>query len=290
MKFIEKKNLVDGELIRLCYEDLGEGDPIVFIHGWPSSHRMWEPQIGFFLAQGYRCIAYDRRGFGHSSAPLRGYNYDNFADDLHEIITQLALESVILVGFSMGGGEIARYFSRHGSNKISKVVLLGAVTPYLLQTEDNPDGVAKEVFNEIIEQIEEDRPAFLESFYSDFFGLNIVNRAVSKPMLEYQRFLAYAASPNATIQCVKAFAETDFRQDMENINVPTLIIHGDADKVVPVEASGNRTSELISNSQYILYPSAPHGFFLTHKDKLNKDLLAFFMNITTDLEGDFNNE
>lgn len=286
MKYIEKKNTADGEQIRLSYEDLGQGQPIIFIHGWPSSHRMWEPQIDYFLEQGYRCIAYDRRGFGDSSRPLHGYSYDNFADDLHEIISQLALESVILVGFSMGGGEVARYFTRHGSDRISKVVLLGAVTPYLLLSDDNPEGVEKEVFAEMIENIKKDRPAFLDGFFGDFFGLNIVSRPVSKPMLEYQRAIAYMAAPHATIQCVKAFAETDFREDLKNIDVPALIIHGDADKIVPVEASGNRTSEILSHGQYILYPGAPHGFFLTHKDKLNKHLLAFFMDSTVDLKGE----
>ncbi|WP_028295600.1 alpha/beta fold hydrolase [Olivibacter sitiensis] len=286
MKFIEKKNTADGERIRLHYEDLGQGQPIVFIHGWPSSHRMWEPQIGYFLEQGYRCIAYDRRGFGDSSRPLHGYSYDNFADDLHEIITQLALESVILVGFSMGGGEVARYFTRHGSSRISKAVLLGAVTPYLLATDDNPEGVDRAVFTDMIEEIKKDRPAFLENFFNDFFGLTMLHKAVSKPMLEYQRVIACMAAPHATVQCVKAFAETDFRGDLSNIDVPTLIIHGDADKIVPVEASGNRTSELVANSQYILYPDAPHGFFLTHKDKLNKHLLAFFMDSSVEIEGE----
>lgn len=275
MKFIEKRNNASGELIKICYEDLGSGQPIVFIHGWPSSHQMWESQIGFFLEQGYRCIAYDRRGFGQSSRPLHGYNYDNFTDDLHELIVQLELNDTILVGFSMGGGEVARYFTRHGSSRIDKAVLLAAVTPYLLATEDNPDGVDKSVFDEMVDNVTDDRPGFLEEFFVDFYGVNLVNRSVSKPMLEFNRYLAYQASPQATLQSIKAFSETDFRGDLSNIDVPTLIIHGDADKIIPVESSANLSSTYVENNQYILYPGAPHGFIVTHKDKVNNDILRF---------------
>lgn len=277
MNFIEKKNSnpEKQERLVLCYEDLGGGQPLLFIHGWPSSHLMWEAQVSFFVEQGYRCIAYDRRGFGMSSRPLHGYNYDDFADDLHEIILQLDIQEVVLIGFSMGGGEVARYFTRYGSDRISKAVLLGAVTPYLLKSGDNPDGVKKEVFDEMVAGVETDRPAFLENFFNDFFGVNLVNRAVSKPMLEYQRSIALEASPNASLQCIRAFSETDFRKDLSNIDVPTLIIHGDADKIVPEDVSANISSELISNNQFILYPGAPHGFFLTHKERLNDDILNF---------------
>ncbi|QNL50043.1 alpha/beta hydrolase [Olivibacter sp. SDN3] len=276
MNFIEKNsNQQKQDRLVLCYEDLGEGQPILFIHGWPSNHLMWEAQVSFFVEQGYRCIAYDRRGFGMSSRPLHGYNYDNFADDLREIILQLDLQEVLLVGFSMGGGEVARYFTRYGSDRISKAILLGAVTPYLLKSEDNPDGIKKEVFDEMVAGVEADRPAFLETFFNDFFGVNLVNRAVSKPMLEYQRSIALGASPNATSQCIRAFSETDFRKDLTNIDVPTLIVHGDADKIVPEDVSANISSELISNNQFILYPGAPHGFFLTHKERLNSDILNF---------------
>lgn len=275
MKFIERTNERDQERVLLCYEDLGQGQPIIFIHGWPSSHRMWEPQIDFFIEQGFRCITYDRRGFGMSSRPLNGYNYDDLTDDLNEIIVQLGLYDVILVGFSMGGGEVVRYFTRYDSKLISKIALLGSVTPYLLRTDENPEGVDKKVFDEMVIGIKADRPAFLETFFNDFFGVNLVNKPVSKAMLEYQRAIALDASPHATVQCVKAFSATDFRDDLTNINVPALIVHGDADKIVPEDVSSNVSSTLINNAQFILYPGAPHGFFLTHKDKLNNDLLSF---------------
>ncbi len=276
MRYIEKRNTASGEPMRICYEDLGSGQPVIFIHGWPSSHQMWEGQVNFFVSEGFRCIAYDRRGFGQSSRPLHGYSYDHFADDLQELITQLELDEVILVGFSMGGGEVARYLGRHGSDRISKVVLLGAVTPFLKQTEENPEGVDASVFEEMVEGVQEDRPGFLDTFFGDFFGVNLVSRPVSKAQLEFNRFLAYQAAPHATVQCIKAFSETDFREDLAKFDVPALIIHGDADKIVPVEASANLSSELIPDAQFILYPGAPHGFFLTHRKKLNEDLLKFF--------------
>jgi len=275
MNFIERIDADTQARTVLCYEDLGEGQPMVFIHGWPSSHLMWEPQLNFFVEQGYRCIAYDRRGFGLSSRPLQGYGYDELTDDLYEIIKQLDLHDVILIGFSMGGGEVARYFSRHGGSRISKAILLGSVTPHLLKTENNPEGVEKKVFNAMIEGIQADRPAFLENFFNDFFGVNIVNKPVSKAMLEYQRSIALTASPIATQQCVRAFSETDFSSDLAKINVPTLIVHGDADKIVPEDISANLTSTMINDNQFILYAGAPHGFFLTHKEKLNNDIQLF---------------
>lgn len=276
MNFIEKTDQENQQRIVLCYEDLGRGQPIVFIHGWPSNHLMWEAQVDFFVEQGFRCVAYDRRGFGMSSRPQQGYSYDDFAEDLHEVILQLDLYDVILIGFSMGGGEVARYFTRYGSDRISKAVLLGAVTPFMLKTEDNPDGLEKKVFDEMCTGIVADRPAFLEDFFNHVFGVNIVNKPVSKAMLEYQRSIALEASSNATKQCLRAFSETDFRQDLPHIDVPTLIIHGDADKIVPEDISANLTCTLVNDNQFILYPGAPHGFFLTHKEKLNNDLLLFF--------------
>uniref|UniRef100_F4C7S6 Chloride peroxidase n=2 Tax=Sphingobacteriaceae TaxID=84566 RepID=F4C7S6_SPHS2 len=276
MNFIERFDQGSQDRIILCYEDIGEGQPLVFIHGWPSSHLMWEPQVDFFVQQDFRSIAYDRRGFGMSSRPLHGYDYDTLADDLNDILVQLDLHQVILVGFSMGGGEVARYFTRYGSSRIHKVVLLSSVTPYMLKTADNPDGLEAKVFNEMIDGLVSDRPAFLESFFNDFFGVNLVNKPVSKAMLEYQMSIALTASPIATKQCVKAFSETDFRDDLANISVPTLIVHGDADKIVPEDISANVACTLIANCQFILYPGAPHGLFLTHKERLNNDLLLFF--------------
>jgi len=275
MTFIERIHPETKQRTVLCYDDIGDGQPIVFIHGWPSSRLMWEPQINFFVEQGYRCIAYDRRGFGMSSKPLHGYNYDEFTDDLYELMKQLDLRDVILVGFSMGGGEVARYFSRHKGERVSRAILLGSVTPHLIQTEENPEGIDRKVFNSMIDAIQTDRPAFVEGFFNDFFGVNLVNKPVSKAMLEYQRSIALMASPIATQACVHAFSETDFSADLSHIHVPTLIIHGDADKIVPEDVSANLTCTMINDSQFILYAGAPHGFFLTHKEKLNNDIQLF---------------
>ncbi|MEH6306128.1 alpha/beta hydrolase [Olivibacter sp. CPCC 100613] len=276
MNFIEKFDQGSQDRVILCYEDIGEGPPLILIHGWPSNHLMWEPQVDFFVQQGFRCITYDRRGFGMSSHPLHGYDYDTLADDLNEIVIQLDLHQVILVGFSMGGGEVARYFTRYGDSRVPKAVLLSSVTPYMLKTSDNPDGLEIKVFSAMIDGLTSDRPAFLEGFFHDFFGVNLVNKPISKAMLEYQISIALTASPLATKQCVKTFSETDFREDLANISVPTLIVHGDADKIVPEDISANITSTLITNCQFILYPGAPHGLFLTHREKLNNDLLLFF--------------
>ncbi len=266
--------------VNLFYEDWGTGQPVVFIHGWPLSHEMWEYQLTELPKQGLRCIAYDRRGFGKSSKPWGSYDYDTLADDLKAVLDELDLKDVILVGFSMGGGEVARYFSRHGGARVAKAVLLGAVTPYMLQTADNPEGVPQEVFEKMTEQMKEDRADFLTSFGKQFFGVNLINHPVSQAMLDWCRTLALLGSPKATLECAKSFAETDFRKDMPHIKVPTLIIHGDKDQIVPIEVSGDRTAKMIPNARYIVYEDAPHGFYYTEKDKLNQDLLSFIMEPT----------
>lgn len=276
MHFIETQPDDSGTSVQLFYEDLGKGRPIVLIHGWPLSHEMWEYQAGIFVQAGFRCISYDRRGFGKSSRPLSGYDYDTFADDLKAILDTLDLQDVILVGFSMGGGEVARYFARHGGHRVSKAVLLGSVTPFMLKTPDNPQGTEKIVFDKMTEQIREDRMDFLENFGKQFYGVNMMNHPVSTALLDNDRRLAALASPIATMCCIHAFSSTDFRKDMKSINVPTMIIHGDADKIVPLEASASRSAEMISNNEFIVYQGAPHGFFFTEKHKLNEDLLRFF--------------
>lgn len=276
MKYITTKDATTGEEIQLSYKDYGSGRPVVLIHGWPSSKDMWEYQIDDLVNAGLRVIKYDRRGFGKSSKPWDGYDYDTMTDDLAAIIEQLDLQDAILVGFSMGGGEAVRYLSRYGSNsRVSKIVLVSAVTPFLGQTNDNPDGVPQAVFAEMMEQMKDDRIAFLDTFGEQFFGVSVLNHPVSKPYLQYFRGLAEVALPRATQQCAISFANTDFRADVEAVNVPTLIIHGDADNTVPIEASGNRTATMIPNAVYKVYEGAPHGLFFTERKKLNQDLIDF---------------
>ncbi len=274
MKYIQSKN-TDGSTINLYYEDWGSGDPVIFIHGWPLDHQMWENQMRVLPEMGLRCIAYDRRGFGKSDKPWSGYDYDTFADDLKAVLDQLDLQNVTLVGFSMGGGEVVRYFSRHGGNRVSKVVLLSSIAPYTLKTADNPDGVPMEVLQEMIESIQKDRPAFLTSFGKMFYGVNVISHQVSQAMLDWNLMVAMQASPKATIDCIHAFGETDFRSEMNTINVPTLVIHGDNDKIVPIEATGESAARLIPGAKYIVYEDSPHGLFITDNEDLNADLLEF---------------
>nr|WP_293834121.1 alpha/beta hydrolase [uncultured Arsenicibacter sp.] len=277
MSYIQTNDSRFGEPVNLFYQDWGQGKPVVLIHGWPLSHEMWEYQMTELPKQGIRCIAYDRRGFGKSSKPWSGYDYDTLADDLKAVLDELDLQDVTLVGFSMGGGEIARYFSRHGGARVSKAVLVSAVTPFMLRTDDNPDGVPQETFDEMLANMKDDRIKFLDDFGKQFFGVNLINRPVSTPLLEYYRTLASLASPVATQECAKSFSSTDFRQDMGSINVPTLIIHGDSDKTVPIETSGEQSSQMVLNSTYKVYDGAPHGLFYTEKEQLNRDLADFIL-------------
>ncbi len=281
MKFIETTPDALGNSVNLFYEDLGRGKPVVFIHGWPLNHAMWEYQLSELPLHNFRCIAYDRRGFGKSDYPWENYDYDTLADDLKALLDHLHLTDVTLVGFSMGGGEIARYIGKYGIDKISKVVLISAVTPFMLKTNGNPEGVDKEVFDEMIESIEKDRPKFLENFGKQFYGVSLFNEVISDPMLAWNQALCLMSSHKATTECVLSFSQTDFRDDLLKITVPTLIIHGDADKIVPIEVSGNRTAKMISHAKYIVYEDAPHGLFITEKDKLNSDLIDFIEGINT---------
>lgn len=261
--------------VNLFVKDCGEGVPVVLIHGWPLSSDMWEYQVDALVKSGHRVIAYDRRGFGKSSKPWNGYDYDTMADDLSEVIDQLGLDNVTLVGFSMGGGEVARYFTRYGGEKIRKAVLISSVTPYMLKTADNADGTPQEKFNEMAENMQDDRIGFLDDFGKTFFGINLVNHPVSTPLLNYYTMLCSLASPHATVKCAQAFATTDFRPDMQNINVPTLIIHGGSDNTVPIEAAGDNAAKMIKDNQYLVYEGAPHGLFYTEKERLNDDLVSF---------------
>jgi pimeloyl-ACP methyl ester carboxylesterase len=275
MKFIESTNALTGETINISYYDYGTGKPVVLIHGWPLSKEMWEYQTEPLVNAGLRVIAYDRRGFGKSDKPWAGYDYDSFAYDLHALITQLNLDNVTLVGFSMGGGEVARYFSRYNGEHISKAVLVSSVVPYLLKTEDNPEGVAQEQFDGMINGLTNDRIGFVDDFSKPFFGIGFLNHPVSNALWSYYLSLAAAASPKATKDCITAFGTTDFRKDAAAMNVPVLIIHGDSDKIIPIEIAGNKAAEIIPNNQLIVYDNAPHGLFYTHRQRLSNDLISF---------------
>jgi non-heme chloroperoxidase len=275
MKFIESRDAGTGEIVKLSYEDCGEGDPVVLIHGWPLSKEMWEYQLEPLINAGSRVIAYDRRGFGQSDHPWDGYDYDSLADDLRKVIEELDLNNVTLVGFSMGGGEVARYFTRYKGTRISKVVLISSIVPYMLKSEDNPEGQDEEQVNDMMNELKKDRIGFLDDFGKHFFGIHALKHPVSTPLLEYYRMLGSIASPRATQECMKSFSMTDLRKDAQAITVPTLIIHGDADKTVPIEVSSRKAVKLIPGSQLVEYEGAPNGLFYTHRERLNMDLVSF---------------
>ena len=275
MAYIKTKSTNEHNSVNIFYQEYGTGTTVIFIHGWPLNHEMWEYQLTELPKHNLRCIAYDRRGFGKSDRTWEGYDYDTLASDLHELMTQLNLTNVVLVGFSMGGGEIARYIGKYGSDRISKVIFISSVTPFRLKTDDNPDGTEKAAFDETIEKIQTDRPAFLVEFAKKFYGVDESNSAVSESILEWNQSLCLMSSAKATTDCVRSFSETDFRKDLSKIKVPTLIIHGDADKTVPIKVSGNKTAELMPHAKYIVYKDAAHGLFITEKEKLNSDILHF---------------
>lgn len=257
------------------YKDIGSGPPVVLIHGWPLTGDMWEYQTVALVEGGHRVIAYDRRGFGQSSHPATGYDYNVFADDLADLLNELDLTDVALVGFSMGGGEIARYLSRHGADRVSRAVLVSSVVPYLLKGPDNPNGADASVFEGMKADIREDRFAFLQSFAQTFYGIGWVTKPVSQGILDWSFTLAIMASPIATMACVDAFGKTDFRPDLPAFTIPTLVIHGTSDKTVPIDASGRAAAAGIVGAQFIEYEGEPHGLFATVPDRLNADLLGF---------------
>lgn len=275
MPFITNRN--SKEEVDLFYEDYGEGQPVILIHGWPLSRKSWEQQVWKIVESGYRCISYDRRGFGTSSAAWTGYDYSTLTSDLNEIIIQLDLKNVVLVGFSMGGGEVVRYFTEYGSTRIDKAVLISSIIPLVKQKDDNPSGVPERDLDGIITSLQNDRVGFLKDFSKGFYNFDELSKVsrISQAQLDYDFMIASFASPQATIEAAKAWMHTDFRDELKNVNVPTLIVHGKADQTVPIETSANQAAKGIKNATYIKIDNAPHGLNVTHPDELNKVLLNF---------------
>ena len=258
----------------LHYADLGSGQPVVLIHGWPLSHRMWESQITALCDGGYRCIAYDRRGFGESGKPSGGYDYDSFASDLNDLMTQLDVHDAALVGFSMGGGEVARYIGRYGTGRVAKAALLSSVTPFLLKTAGNPNGVDGAVFDGMIEAAKADRVQFLEQFLPNYYNYE-PGTGLSADLLPFSKWLAWSASALGTVECIRAFGTTDFRADLDKMTLPTLVAHGDSDRIVPFEISSKLAHERIKGSRLEMIKGAPHGLAATHGQQLSELLLDF---------------
>jgi non-heme chloroperoxidase len=266
----------NGATIDIYYEDHGSGKPIILIHGYPLSGASWEKQLPVLLNAGYRVITYDRRGFGKSSQPTEGYNYDTFAADLQQLITQLKLQDVTLVGFSMGGGEIARYLGKYGSKGVSKTVFIGAVPPFLLKTADNPEGVDASVFEGIKKAVAADRYAFFTDFFKNFYNTDLyLGKRVSEDVVHASWNLAAGSSATASLACVPTWLE-DFREDLKRVDVRTLVIHGDADRIVPLSAAGARTAKLVKGAKLVVIKGGPHCITWTHADEVNAALLSFF--------------
>jgi non-heme chloroperoxidase len=262
--------------VELYYEDHGSGSPVVLIHGWPLSGRSWENQVPALVEAGHRVITYDRRGFGRSSQPWTGYDYDTFAADLDALLNHLDLSDVTLVGFSMGGGEVVRYIGRYGTARVSRAVLAAAVPPYLYKSDDNPEGGLDDAtIQQFQDGVRSDRVAFLDAFTTNFFAAGDRTDLISEPTRLYNREIAAFASPKGTLDCIAAFGYTDFRDDLAKVTVPTLVIHGDSDAIVPFEVSGKRSHETIEGSSLVLIEGGPHGINATHAEQFNRALLDF---------------
>ncbi len=270
--------------IELYYEDHGSGQPVVLIHGYPLSGASWERQLPALLKAGYRVITYDRRGFGKSSQPATGYNYDTFTEDLHQLVTQLKLRDFTLVGFSMGGGEVARYLGKYGSNGVSKAVIISGVPPYLLKTADNPEALDGEVFAGIEKAVAADRYAFFSGFFQNFYNTDqFLGKRVSEQAIEASWNVAAGASAIASLACVAAW-HTDFREDLARIDVPTLVIQGDADRILPIAATGLRTTKLIKGARQLIVKDGPHAVTWTHAEEVNDGLLRFLGEKTSNVQ------
>ncbi len=266
---------------RLYVKDWGSGRPVIMMHGWPLSADTWDEAAMAIANAGFRAIAYDRRGFGRSDQPLDGYNYDTLADDLAAVIAETGATDATIVGFSMGGGEVARYMSRHGGRNVAQAALIASVVPYMLQTPDNPNGVPQATYDQIMAGLKEDRAKFFTGFFRDFYGVGLVSHPVSNEVIEWSRNVAMMAGVPGTLGCAQAFSTTDFRPDLAAFNVPTLIVHGTDDSIVPIATSARQAAAAIPNATVIEYEGAPHGLFATHKERLTSDLLAFLQQAQT---------
>jgi len=263
----------------IYYKDWGTGTPVVFSHGWPLTADAFEDQMFFLAAHGYRCIAHDRRGHGRSGQPWNGYNYDTFAADLALLVETLDLKDAILVGHSMGGGEVARYIGRHGTKRVAKAVLIAAVTPLMLKTAANPGGLPIEVFDQIRAGILADRSQFWKDLTLTFYGYNRPNAKISEGVRESFWLQGMQSSIKGVFDCIKAFSETDFADDLKKFDVPTLILHGDDDQIVPIADTAELSAKLIKQATLKIYPGAPHGICTTHKHQINEDVLAFIKGV-----------
>ncbi|RVT95787.1 alpha/beta hydrolase [Rhodovarius crocodyli] len=268
--------IVTRDGIRLFAKSWGHGRPVVLTHGWPLSADSWDDQAVVLADAGYKVIAYDRRGFGRSDQPWSGYDYDTLADDLADVLEATESQDATIVGFSMGGGEIARYMSRHNGRRMAQAGLISSVVPYLLKTDSNPDGAPPTVFEDMLKQITDDRALFFSSFFEQFYGMGVFSQPVSSETLQWSRNVAMMAGLRPTLECVKAFSKTDFRPDMASFRVPTLIVHGTGDKTVPIDPTARAAARALGPlAKLVEYEDAPHGLNVTHKKTLAHELLTF---------------